>query len=331
MAKGEFDLIRRFRDLLPGPPGDLVIGPGDDCAAFDGGDGRLWLLTCDALVDGRHFRLNRSDPELLGRRLAAVNLSDVAAMGGSPRFALVSMVLPAGFDESTSEQVVRGISAELGRYGACIAGGNLSGGDQLVLDMTLVGEAGRSEVLLRRGAQEGDAILVTGRPGSSAAGLAVLERDGDATRFADLIQAHLEPTARIEAGRAIAGSGLATAMIDLSDGLLADLGHLCTASGTGADIRTEAIHISDSLKEAAAFTGIDPLQWVLSGGEDYELLFTAPGEAVEELSVIAANAGQCPVTVIGTITAGDTGVRCIDGDGADVTPGVGGWDHIREG
>ena len=330
MATGEFDLIRRFRDLLPGPPGDLVIGTGDDCAAFDGGDGRLWLLTCDALVDGRHFRLDRIDPETLGRRLAAVNLSDIAAMGGSPRFALVSLVLPAGFDESASETLVRGISEELGRYGACIAGGNLSGGDELVLDMTLVGEVPSEQVMRRAGAQPGDSILVTGRPGSSAAGLAVLEYDGDTVRFADLVKAHMEPTARVEAGRAIATSGLATAMIDLSDGLLADLGHLCTESGVGAAIRSDAFRIEEALVEAARFTGIDPLRWVLSGGEDYELLFTAPKEAAEKLLKIATKAGGCTVAMIGTITADDTGVRCIDADGADVTPGDRGWDHFGD-
>ena len=329
MATGEYDLIRRFRDLLPGPPGDLVIGPGDDCAAFDGGDGRLWLMTCDALVDGRHFRMDRIDPEALGRCLAAVNLSDIAAMGGTPRFALVSLVLPAGFDEEASEALVRGVSSELGRYGACIAGGNLSGGDELVADMTLVGEVPSEQVIRRTGAQPGDSILVTGRPGSSAAGLAVMEYDGDTTRFADLVQAHSEPQARVEAGRAIAVSGLATAMIDLSDGLIADLGHLCTASGVGAEIRTNAMDLGQSLQEAGSFTGIDPLRWVLSGGEDYELLFTAPSIAVAELATIAAKAGECPVTVIGTIAEVAGEVRCLDEGGADVTPNDGGWDHFR--
>lgn len=330
MATGEFDLIRRFREILPEPPGDLVIGPGDDCAAFDGGDGRLWLMTCDALVDRRHFRLNRIDPETLGRRLAAVNLSDIAAMGGSPRFALVSLVLPAGFDETASEALVRGVAAELGRHGACIAGGNLSGGEILVADMTLVGEVASGEVMERNGAQAGDSILVTGRAGSSAAGLAIMEFDGDTTRFADLVEAHTDPRPRVEAGRAIAASGLATAMIDLSDGLLADLGHLCTASGVGAGIRTDAFEIGDALREAAAFTGIDPLRWVLSGGEDYELLFTAPKAVAEELLTIAAKAGGCPVTEIGTITSEENGIRCVDGQGVDVTPDGGGWDHFEK-
>ncbi len=329
LATGEFDLIRKFRDLLPGPPGDLVIGPGDDCAAFDAGDGRLWLLTCDALVDRRHFRLDRTDPEILGRRLAAVNLSDIAAMGGAPRFALVSLVLPGGFDEAASEALVRGVSAELANHGACIAGGNLSGGHQLVADMTLVGEIDSGQVLKRRGAREGDAILVTGRPGCSAAGRAILEYDGDTTRFADLVHAHLEPTARVEAGRAIASSGLATAMIDISDGLLADLGHLCDASGVGAEIRTDAVEIGEALLEASSFTGIDPLQWVLSGGEDYELLFTTSQGSAEELMEIAAKAGDCRVMQIGAITPGGRGIRCLDGGGADVTPDARGWDHFK--
>jgi thiamine-monophosphate kinase len=186
-----------------------------------------------------------------------------------------------------------------------------------------------AEILRRDGANEGDSILVTGRPGSSAAGLAVLEFDGDTTRFADLVQAHIEPQARVEAGRAIATSGLATAMIDLSDGLLADLGHLCTASGVGAEIRTDAIELDAALLEAAAFTGIDPLRWVLSGGEDYELLFTAPAEAVEELADIAANAGECPVAIVGTIGSKDAGIRCIDSTGAETTPDEHGWDHFE--
>ena len=327
MATGEFDLIRRFRDLLPEPPGDLVIGPGDDCAAFDAGDGRLWLMTCDALVEGRHFRLDRTDPETLGRRLATVNLSDIAAMGGSPRFALVSLVLPDRFPKEDAERLVRGAVSELGKYGACIAGGNLSGGEELVADMTLVGEVVAGEILRRDGANEGDRILVTGRPGSSAAGRAVLECDGDTTRFADLVQAHMHPQARVEVGRAIASSGLATAMIDISDGLLADLGHLCTASGVGADIRTDAIDLDDAFLEAASFTGIAPFRWVLSGGEDYELLFTAAPGSVDQLVEAGERAGGCPVTVIGTVTG--SGIHCLDDAGDPVNLKHHGWDHFR--
>ena len=327
METGEFDLIRRFRDLLPEPPGDLVIGPGDDCAAFDAGDGRLWLMTCDALVEGRHFRLDRTDPFTLGRRLATVNLSDIAAMGGSPRFALVSLVLSHRFDEPASEALVRGAVAELGRSGACIAGGNLSGGEELVADMTLVGEVAGGEVLRRDGACEGDSILVTGRPGSAAAGLALLERAGSEPRFDPLIRACQEPRARVETGRAIAALGMATAMIDISDGLLADLGHLCAASGVGAELRCGSFDLNGALQEAAEAVGVDPLQWVLSGGEDYELLFTAPPGSVDQLVEAGERAGGCPVTVIGTVTG--SGIRCLDAAGDPINPKHNGWDHFR--
>jgi len=339
MASGEFDLIRRFRSLLPDPPSDLVIGPGDDCAAIDAGDGRLWLLTCDAQVEGRHFPTGCSPNEGLGRRIAAVNLSDIAAMGGSPRFALLSLVVPDrlqgdGPDRADRiEAMVAGVVSELGKYGAVLAGGNLSGGAELVADLTLMGEVSVKQVIRRKGAQPGDSILVTGIPGASAAGRALIDdAKGVAVeeRFAALIEAHNTPVPRVRAGRTIASSGMATAMIDISDGLVADLGHLCEASGVGAKIELPAIDPNGPLQEAADLLGVDPGQWVLAGGEDYELLLTCSADSTSSLIDLVQDRHQLRVNRIGTVQSACDGVRCLNTDGTVIDLSRRGWDHFQK-
>jgi thiamine-monophosphate kinase len=340
MASGEFDLIRRFRSLLPEPPSDLVIGPGDDCAAIDAGDGRLWLLTCDAQVEGRHFPTGCSPDDGLGRRIAAVNLSDIAAMGGSPRFALLSLVVPDrlqgdGPDRSDRiEAMVAGVVSELGKYGAVLAGGNLSGGAELVADLTLMGEVPAQQVLRRTGARQGDSILVTGVPGASVAGRALIDDVNGAAvkeRFSALVEAHNTPVPQVQAGRTIASSGMATAMIDVSDGLMADLGHLCEASGVGAKIELPAIDPNGPLQEAADLLGIDPGHWVLAGGEDYELLLTCRADSTSSLIDLVQERHQLRVNKIGTVQPACDGVRCKVKDGTEIDLSRRGWDHFRKG
>jgi len=340
MASGEFDLIRRFRSLLPDPPSDLLIGPGDDCAAIDAGDGRLWLLTCDAQVEGRHFPTGRNPDAGLGRRVAAVNLSDIAAMGGTPRFALLSLVVPDrlegdGPDRSDRiEAMVAGLVEELGRFGACLAGGNLSGGAELVVDLTLMGEVPSGQVIRRTGAQPGDTVLVSGAPGSSAAGRALMDAlvgQVEEEPFASLVAAHNTPEPRIKEGRTIAMSGLATAMIDISDGLVADLGHLCEASGVGARIELPATDPNGPLQAASSRLGIDPMQWILAGGEDYELLLTCRADSASRLIDLVQDRHKLPLHAIGTVTAAGQGMRCLDTDGAVIDLSGRGWDHFRKG
>lgn len=326
---GEFDLIDRIRDLLPAAPDDLAIGPGDDCAGVRIAGGRLLLLTCDALVEGRHFSREYIGPYDLGRRLAAVNLSDIAAMGGTPLYALASLVIPDDEAAAWTGETARGITDELSRFGAHLVGGNLAGGAiGPVADLTLVGEVREDRVLRRSGAREGDALLVTGRLGSSSAGMRLLRGTAAWQEGFDLLaRAHLHPQARIGEGILLARSGSCTAAIDLSDGLASDLVHICEASGLGAEVSMPALPVPEETRRAAAALGCQVEDLVLTGGEDYELLFTAPEEDAAELAgAIEAGTGT-PVSRIGTMT-GAKGVRYLDGNGEEVPPPGGGWDHF---
>lgn len=330
---GEFELIDRIVRALPEKPSGIVIGPGDDCAGVEVAPGRLLLLTCDTLVEGKHFSRRYLGPYDLGRRLAAVNLSDIAAMGGLPLYALVSLVLSEEEAGAWTGEMARGVTVELSRFGAHLVGGNLSGAPAgTVADMTLVGEVGKESVLRRSGAREGDAILVTGYLGSSSAGLRLL---GSAETwdegFDELARAHVLPDPRIPEGLLLARSGNCTSAIDISDGLSSDLAHLCAASGVGADVNFDELPVLEATRRAAALLDLPVEKLVLSGGEDYELLFTVPEEhTAVVLSTLGAESGV-PVTRIGTITGRDGGIRYLDAGGNELPPPEGGWDHFRSG
>jgi thiamine-monophosphate kinase len=302
---GEFGLIDRLKRRFGSGGSGVVLGIGDDTAVLQVTPGRVLLATTDAAVEGVHFRRDRTSPEALGRRALAVNLSDVASMGGIPRWALVSLGMPAETPLAFVDGLAEGFAREAGCYGVAIVGGNLARSpERVVVDVTLLGEVEPGRALYRRGARPGDRILATGTLGDSAAGLAILEGVAPAGTAGDawLAERHRLPTARIEAGRAIALSGLATAMLDLSDGLAGDLGHLAKESGVGAVVDAGRIPFSPALGELARAAGRDPLGWAIRGGEDYELLLTAPPENVTSL-VAAVRATGVALTEIGTTTA----------------------------
>jgi len=242
-------------------------------------------------------------------------------------------VLDAGRADAWAEEIVRGVSDELSRHGAWLAGGNLAGSDgPLVLDLALTGSVERDRVLRRSGARPGDRILVTGRVGASGAGLALLDSpvDLEAGLRESLVAAHLRPQPRVAEGRIIALSGQATAMIDLSDGLAADLGHVCRESGVGAKVRLEALPADKATRAAARALGLPLEPLLLAGGEDYELLFTAPPDAAVELANRIEATGT-PVASIGRIVAEGEGLRFVDHDGADLEAVPVGWDHFGKG
>lgn len=326
---GEFALINRLA-ALTGADGGVVVGIGDDAAVLDTGGPRLLLATIDIQVEGRHFRRDRIAAERLGRRTAAVNLSDIGAMGGAPRWALASLVLPPDLDVAWVEDLYRGLAVELGRFGAVMVGGNLSGGEQIVIDLALLGEVERGRVLRRDGARPGDVVLVTGTLGASAAGRYALDAGLDPADppVAPLVEAHLTPTPRVREGQALAATGLVTAAIDLSDGLSSDLGHLCDASGVGAEVNAARLPLSAETRTLAARLGLDPVGLALVGGEDYELLLTAPPPAVPELVAAVRVATGVPLTAIGAITPAAAG-RWLLHDGRRLPLAASGWDHFR--
>lgn len=330
---GEFALIDRIGRILPGVADrDVLVGIGDDAAVIRKDGRRAILVTCDIQVEGRHFRFDGITPYRLGRRAMAVNLSDIAAMGGRPTYALVSLGLPGTFPVAGYDRLFEGMRDELSPHGACIVGGNLARTTSgLVVDITLMGEADLGRVLTRGGARAGDRIFVTGWPGASAAGFHALRIFGGKVprKYRSLAESHLAPTPRVAMGQRIAGSGIATAMIDLSDGLAGDLAHICERSGVGAEIREELFPLAERVGEIAERSGRSVRELVLHGGEDYELLFTVePGASARRIRSIARGSGV-PVTEIGRITERRDGCFLVDSRGNRVPVPPSGWDHFR--
>jgi thiamine-monophosphate kinase len=328
---GEFGLIERIAGVLgPGPEG-VVAGIGDDTAIIDTGGPRLLLATIDIQVEGRHFLRERTKPDLLGRRTAAINLSDIGAMGGEPRWALVSLALPQDLDVAWIDDLYRGLREELGKFGAAVIGGNLSGGRDIVIDLALLGEVERGRVLRREGALPGDVIVVTGSLGASAAGRHALDAGLDTLEpdVAACVTAHLVPTPRVREGRAIAETGLATAMLDLSDGLSSDLGHICDASGVGAEIDINRLPIAPDTRKLAGQLGLDLVQLAAAGGEDYELLFTVSPESAETIIGVIGGSTGMRATVVGRVTEAAAGRWLID-QNRRIPLDAAGWDHFRD-
>ncbi len=329
---GEFGLIDRIREAV-GPPGDgVVVGIGDDVAVLHPPTEKYLLATCDIQVEGVHFLKEAISPYQLGRKAAAINISDIAAMGGLPTYLLVSLALPKATPVEYVDALYEGLKEETKNRGE-IVGGNISNSPgPLMVDILLLGEVERECLLLRSGAHVGDKVLVTGYLGDSGAGLALLlnpQATCSEEEAQKVIAAHLTPTPRLQEGRAIARSRLANSMIDVSDGTVSDLGHICEASGVGARIWADRIPISAPCRAVAEAMGHDPLDWALNSGEDYQLIFTAPEEKAEELVALVSEETGTPVSIIGEILPPETGISITLATG-ETAPLVGkGWDHFR--
>lgn len=329
---GEFGVIDRLAARFRSPCNDTVIaGIGDDCAVVRHAGDTAILVSTDLLVEDIHFRSATTTPRQLGWKALAVNLSDLAAMGATPRWATVGLSLP----ESTSAAWVDGFSEgvrELAdRHGVTVVGGDVTRAPaRLVIAVTVLGECPADGVLARHGARPGDWLLVTGTLGDSAAGLRLLSDETTAAlhpRYPHQLAAHLTPTPRVEAGRVAADSGLVHAAIDLSDGLAGDLTHLCTQSGVGALVELDRLPLTPRCRELAEHFGVPPAEWALRGGEDYELLLavdpTGAGTVTERLA-----AANVPTTVIGTVKPADFGIRAQPAQGTCERLG-GAFDHFR--
>ncbi len=329
---GEFGLIARLAQRGGGYGCDVLVGMGDDTAVVrvQEGAGRCLLLSCDIQVEGVHFLRDAVDPVRLGRRLAAINLSDIAAMGGWPRHFLISLALPLDVEVSLVEGLYDGLREEMAPFGAAVVGGNVTSNECLVLDAFVVGEVEEKELLLRSGARAGDMVLVTGRLGASRAGLALLrgEARGLAGEARVLVEAHLTPRARVREGRVIAESGAASAMIDLSDGLASDVGHLCDASAVGVRLWAERLPVDAATRRAADVAGADPLAWALGGGEDYELCFTTPADMVQKVARAVTVATGTAVSVVGEILADENERVLVGRDGRETSLAATGWQHL---
>lgn len=268
---GEFGLIGWLTADRVQPPSTL-LGPGDDAAVVAAADGRVVAAT-DVLVEGVHFRFDWSTPQQIGRKAAAVNLIDIAAMGAVPTALLVGLAAPAGMSSAALKQLYDGLWREAGEVRAGIVGGDTVSADRLIVSVTALGDLQGREPVTRAGARPGDIIAVCGRLGWAAAGLAVLGRGFRSP--AAVVNAHRLPEPPYHAGPQAAACG-ATAMIDVSDGLLADLGHVAAASGVAIDIRSASLPLPQRLLDVSSALGADPMHWVLAGGEDCALVAAFP-------------------------------------------------------
>ena len=333
---GEFGLIDRIETLLRKEgvqtPG-ITLGIGDDTASFQAKAGYEILVTCDSMVEGRHYLPKHTTPIDLGRRAMVLNISDIGAVGGRPLYALVSLGLSAATPVPHVEDMYRGFLAELNPFGASIIGGNLTkSGDGAFIDVTLIGEIEHGKTVRRSTANAGDAILVTGYPGQAAAGLELLFQSFNSEKLHDhpLVRAYNTPSHRAWEGRAIAQSGYATAMIDTSDGFLGDLGHICQESGVGAELIQKDFPISENLSQAAPQLERDPYELALGDSDDYELIITCSPAHVDRIRAIVDDLSQAPVSHVGRVTdaAGDITMILPDGTTHEITPT--GWDHFTQ-
>lgn len=307
----EHEVIRRISALLPPAPPEVLVPAGDDCAVLKIGDS-TWVAASDMLASGHHFKAWAA-PEDVGYKAVAVNASDVAAMGGIPRFVLASGGAP---DPETVSRCFEGVMEACERFGLYPLGGDTTSADTLIVDVAILGETDTRPVL-RSGARPGDLLAVTGELGAAAAGLLALEQGtGGHER---LIRKHLRPEPRIEAGRAAARLG-ANAMIDLSDGLASDVRRVCERSGVGCNLDLDLLPVEDDTRKLAESLGQDPVVLASTGGEDYELLICVPGRILDEL----AESIELPLTVIGEFTQGDLAFR----RGNEPIDRLTGWDHF---
>ncbi|NIW79003.1 MAG: thiamine-phosphate kinase [Calditrichae bacterium] len=329
---GEFRLIERIKKFLPqANKDDILFGIGDDTAVIKISPQKWLLATCDIQIQDIHFRMKYLTPFQLGRRAIAVNLSDIASMGGQPDYALISVGLPSNIKVKQFDEIFRGMGDELAKYSAFIVGGNLAhSSEKLILDVFLLGEVSPDRILLRSGTNPGDRIFVTGKLGASAAGYHVLGKYGPdyPGEYASLVKAHLQPVAKIQTGQKIAQSGYATAMIDLSDGIASDLRHICDSSRVGAEISERNIPFPGKLDHVAKMFSKRKLDLALYGGEDYQLLFTMKADTPSEIINKIAAETKTEMTEVGKIVSAEQGYYLVNTINQKVPLQPKGWDHF---
>ena len=319
---GEFgliDLLAKMPSSLPDK--QLIIGIGDDAAAWYG-DATIQLATVDSFIQNVHFSLDIASWEDLGWKAMAGNLSDIAAMGGVPRYALVSLAVPPHTEVEDVTGLYKGMIELAQQFGVTIIGGDINSATLVAITITILGSTKKDKhILTRSTAQPGEQVAVTGYLGAAAAGLEMftkrLQFDTEATAF--LKRAFLHPYPRLAEGQLLIDHGVKTA-IDISDGLISDLNQVCKSSQVGARIEIDRVPIQPTVK---ANLSQKSLELALSGGEDYELLFTASAEVIDKVK----RAASCPITVIGEIVA-DKKITLVDSQGNPFKLGKAGWEHF---
>ena len=335
---GEFGLIKRLTKNITLDKERVIMGVGDDVAVVKTKAEEYLLLTCDILIEGTHFTKETITPCQLGKKVVAINVSDIAAKGGIPKQALISIGLPKDTKVVYVEQIYRGIKEQSKKFNIDIVGGNTAlSKDKIFIDLFLVGEIKPDLLLLRSGAKPDDKILVTGNLGDSSAGLKIIENQDlklEDIKFekkykTKLKQAHLSPNPRVLESRIIAKSNFANSMMDISDGLSSDLAKICEASNVGAIIWEEKIPVSKETLAFAKSIGKSPFNFALHGGEDYELLFTIPKENVEIIIKKIQRETKTKVTEIGEIKDRKFGIKIVKTNGEMTPLNTYGWNHFK--
>jgi thiamine-monophosphate kinase len=323
----EDELVAVIRKVLSGGGPGVLVGPGDDAAVVAPPRGAT-VLTTDMLVEGVHFDRSLTSARDLGAKSMVVNVSDVAAMAASPRYALVALGLSDADDPSWVVELYGGMRAACDEYALSLVGGDVNRSPVSVISVTVIGEVAEGRAVLRSGARPGDRIVVTGSLGAAAGGL-LLARSGNAAMATDwgrsLLEAHFRPVARVGEGQTLAQSG-ATAMMDLSDGLLLDLSRLCAESAVGARLELSSVPVAVGLLSLAEVLACDPLELALSGGEDYELMATIDPDEVDGARTRLLDRFGASLTDIGEVTG--SGFVGVDATGAEYPLEPKGWDHL---
>ncbi|MBZ5534379.1 MAG: thiamine-phosphate kinase [Acidobacteriia bacterium] len=321
--KSEQEFITRIQRLAQRRSDGLVRGIGDDAAVIESSRGLRWCLTTDLLIEGIHFDLRHDSPHSVGHKSLAAGLSDVAAMGATPRFALISIAVPSSRAHTFLPCYYRGFMELADRHQVALMGGDTSRArSQIFIDVIVVGSVRAGREILRSGARAGDHIFVTGALGKAALGLDLLRRGKSPSEGMErlAVASHLYPTPRTGVGVQLCKAHIATSMIDISDGLSTDLNHLCRESAVGARVyETRFPLLGEGLSKRR-------LRYALTGGEDYELLFTVRSNRVAELR---EEIGGVPVSDIGRIVPRSKGVRIVRANGTIESLTPAGWDHFR--
>ncbi len=326
---GEFGFIDRIKTGCFIREKNVIKAIGDDCCVFRVSPDLATLLTTDMLVEDIHFLRGQMPAFKLGRKSLAVNISDIAAMGGIPREAVISIAIPPTLEVEYLDSLYNGMKSMAAEFEVNLLGGDTtSSPERLVINIALIGEVAEGEALYRSGAKAGDMIFLTGEIGSSAAGLDILLHNRPTEPWRELLDAHFDPRPHVEAGRVIAASKFANAMIDVSDGVASDLGHICEESGVGAMIEEGNIPVTGLFRKYVDEYGLDFEKLALHTGEDYVLLGTAPVESAGVLEA-ALKARGLSFFPIGRIVPGG-GIRITRKDGAICELRQSGYDHFKK-
>jgi thiamine-monophosphate kinase len=325
---GEFGLIDRIARLAPVAPSAITRGIGDDAAVIAIDKTRRLLFTTDTLVESIHFDTSVTPPYLLGKKSLAVNLSDIAAMGGTPHSFVVCLSIPPGITYEFIKKFYAGLYAQAKKFNVSLVGGDTtSSPDKLVISISLLGTARAREIIYRRGARSGDAIYVTGFLGDSALGLSLLMKKKAGPPANHLLKRHLDPVPRVAVGRSIARRKTASSMIDVSDGLLADLRHILEESGVGARLQLDHVPLSPAYRKTLKPGSAGYYDAALGGGEDYELLFTVPPEKEKTIAALRKISGVS-LTRIGEVTGKKGELKILDAGGREVSYKKEGFTHF---